>query len=430
MSTSTSMQISHSDYMRAPANFEHFVALLGKGANAYVQSVIIAVSTSDELMKCTNNSIQRAALRAASLGLSCDPALKQAWLIPFPRKVKATKDVPEHWIQEAQFLPHYRGFHTLAMRTNKYYIINVGPVYEGQHVLENPLTGLHVVIQNGMATVPETYNRAYAIPHEYADWSDVTVRRDHNQMTIGWMAYFETRQGFKKSVYMSCEEIEEHARIYVKGYLDEQGKIKPPNWRDPTKRPIMEMKTVFRQLMGWADLSGRENQLLVEALAIESHSGEDIAEGATEALHETEWKNACALADKNHIPYDANIKGLSDADLRSRIDQLLVIVGDIEAQAKAGEEPQTEAGSASKPAPAVPASVKKPAQIPKERTQDVQIDPLSPEALKYASSKWGDTTAQASKQIKDNMLRLGPASKFKNPMPKQTFKDTVEGFGK
>jgi recombinational DNA repair protein RecT len=425
-----------SKFMHEPEAIERFTDILGseKTAQAYVESVLILVAGDENLQACTPMSIYIAAKRAASLGLSCDKSLKQAWLIPYPRKIKATKDQPEHWIQEAQFQPHYKGLHTLAVRTNKYYIINVGPVYEGQRVLENQITGLHVVIQDGIATVPEAYNRAYAIPSQYAEWRDVTVRRDHDQNTIGWLAYFETRQGFKKSVYMSCEEIEQFARIHVKGYLDDQGKVKNPNWRDPNKRPVMEMKTVFRQLMGWADLSGKENQLLAEALKIDGNpDSDDTVDGETtniKTLVEVEWGTVCTQADKLGIPYDANIKGLSDADLKERIDQLSIVVNDVKAQAQAGEEPQTEDKPKSAPAPTVPAPTKKPAQKPTESPQDVQIDPLSQEALKFACAKWGCTTAQASKQIKDNMLRLGPGSKFKNPMPKQAFKDAVEGFGK
>ena len=275
-------------YMKDPQNLAQFEDLLGKDAQSYVQSVLIAVYASEDLMKCTPNSIQHAALRAASLGLSCDPALKQAWIIAYNRNLAKRNETPR-WVKEAQFQPHYKGLHTLAMRTNKYYIINVGPVYDGQRVLENQLTGLHVVIQpDGLATEPEVYSRAYAIPSQYAEWRDVTVRRDHDQKTSGWLAYFETRQGFKKSVYMSCDEIEQFARIHVKDYMDEQGKIKNPNWRDPNKRPIMEMKTVFRQLMNWADLSGKENRLLAEALKADATPETIDAESA-------DWTPADAL---------------------------------------------------------------------------------------------------------------------------------------
>jgi recombination protein RecT len=279
--TEQTKAITVSDYMRQPANLSRFEELLGRDALPYVQSVLIAVSASPDLMACQPNSIMRAALRSASLGLSLDPALKQAWLVPYPRKVKATKDTPEHWVKEAQFQPHYKGLYTLAVRTGKYRIINVGPIYDSQQVLENPQTGLHVVVEeNGLVAEPEVTNSAYSITSQYSGWRNVTKRRDGGKKVIGWMAYFETLRGTKKSVYMSLAEIDEHARAHVKGYDTN------PNWNDAGKRPTMEMKTVFRQLMGWADLSGTENLKLAEALKADAGESEpdteeqgDIVEG-------------------------------------------------------------------------------------------------------------------------------------------------------
>src|SRR3990172_9087649 len=220
---------SISEYLRQPENLARFTDLLGTEGKSYVQSVIIAVSSNDQLMTCTPRSVMRAALRAASLELSCDPALKQAWLISYNRKVK-NKNGEETWVKEAQFQPHYMGLHTLAMRTNKYLIINVAPIYEGEKVYENTTTGLHdVEYDTGIVGQPASYNLAYR--------RDVTVRRSQNKKVIGWLGYFETRKGFKKSVYMSCEEISEWAQEYSKGYED-----KNSPWQDPKKRPTMEMK--------------------------------------------------------------------------------------------------------------------------------------------------------------------------------------------
>jgi len=274
MTTPTTV-ITVSDYFRKPEHLARFEALrLPEGADRYIQSALIAISASPDLMACTAQSLYRATLRSASLGLSLDPALKQAWLVPYNRKVKATKDTPEHWVKDAQFQPHYKGLYTLAVRTGKYRIINVGPIYEGQQVLENVMTGLHVVVEdNGLAHEPEIANPAYAIRGDYSEFRNVTKRRDQGKKTIGWMAYFETTRGTKKSVYMSLEEIDEYAKAHVKDY------DRNPNWNDAAKRPTMEMKTVFRQLMGWADLSGTENLKLAEALKADSTDPDVIDAG-------------------------------------------------------------------------------------------------------------------------------------------------------
>lgn len=248
MNTTTAITLS--EYVHSPAELARFEDVLGKDAKSYIQSVLIAVSSSEDLMKCSHASIVRSALRAASLGLSCDPALKQAWIVPYNKKTKVNgQDI---WVKEAQFQPHYKGLYTLAMRTGKYWQINVAPIYEGQRVMENPLTGLHAVQDGGILALPDSYNPAYSV--------DVTVRRKADKKVIGWIGYFKTKKGFEKSVYMSIGEIDDHARQYVRDYE------KNPNWNDAAKRPVMEMKTVLRQLLSWADLSGTENQQLTEAL--------------------------------------------------------------------------------------------------------------------------------------------------------------------
>jgi len=252
-------------YIRTPETLERFTDLLGANSRAYIQSVIIAAGSTDDLMKCTPQSIVRSALRAASLGLSCDPALKQAWLVPYNKNI-GTRDNPQ-WVKEAQFQPHYKGLHTLAMRTGKYVIINVSPVYKGQRVMEDPLTGLHAVQDGNAFGQPAAYNSAYTI--------DVTLRRSKENERIGWLGYFKTIKGFQKSVWMSSIEIDDHARKYVKDYE------KNPNWNDNEKRAVMEMKTVLKQLLSWADLSGVENLKLAEALKADT---EEPIEGVVDDL--------------------------------------------------------------------------------------------------------------------------------------------------
>ncbi len=246
------------DYMRSPETVKRFTDALGSEllANQYIQSVLILVAGDEKLAACTPMSIQKSALRAASLGLSCDPATKQAWIIPYNKKVKTAQG--EKWVKEAQFQPHYLGLYQLAMRTGKYWVINVSPVYDGQRVMENPLTGLHTVVEsNGFMGEPKAYNPAYV---------DVTTRRTKDLKVIGWIAYFKAKKGNEKSVYMSLAEIEDHAQKYVKEYEKNQ------NWHDADKRKTMEMKTVLRKLLAWADLSGSENAKLAEALQAETEA--------------------------------------------------------------------------------------------------------------------------------------------------------------
>ena len=62
---------------------QRFINLLGEaGGRSYVESVVIAVSNNQALQRCSPKSIFISAMRAASLKLSVDPALRQAHLVP------------------------------------------------------------------------------------------------------------------------------------------------------------------------------------------------------------------------------------------------------------------------------------------------------------------------------------------------------------
>lgn len=255
------------DFLRQPEIMAQFTELLGPSGKSYVQSVIIAASENAGLMECTPRSIFRAALRAASLELSCDPSARQAYLIPRNAKVKAVivngKVVePERWEKRAVFQPHYHGLYNLAMRTNRYWVINVSPIYEGSEVYENPMTGLHVVVDDASGLM--LANPALAGLRKVSDKGDRKI--------IGWMGYYKTVkvrgvEGSEKSVYMSVKDIEKHAAEYSDNYdPKKESSMWNPNHKN---RRVMEMKTVLRALLAWADLTGKENEKLKAALAVD-----------------------------------------------------------------------------------------------------------------------------------------------------------------
>lgn len=252
-----------SNFLRQPENVEQFTQIMGHAGKSYVQSVIIAVANNEQLMACTPPSIMRSALRAASLELSCDPSLRQAYLIPRNRKVKGTNGKPDTWVKEAQFQPHYNGLYTLAMRTGKYWVINVSPVYEGSEVYEDMLTGLHtVVLENGLMTGNEQVARLRKVSDK------------NGKKVIGWLGYFKTKKGSEKSAYMTVEEIEEHAAKFSDSYQSGSSL-----WKNQEHRPIMQMKTVLIALLKWADMSGTENSILRQAMQADTEDeGQEHAE--------------------------------------------------------------------------------------------------------------------------------------------------------
>ncbi len=258
-------------FMRRPDTLEKFVTILGKEANSFVSSALILINSDAKLQECTTMSLYKSVLRAASLELSLDTSLRQGYIVPRGKKIKAyTKPdgtkVSEHWVQEANFQPHYNGIRNLAERTGRYKVINTSPIYEGQRIRLDQLTGLHYIVLGDTFTLPEQANRL-----TIANTIDVTDGKPQ-QKVIGYLAYYKTHQGVERTVYMTIKEIHEHAQKWAKeNYNSEYG-----SWKDPKKLPYMEMKTVFLQLTKTMDLSGKESAKLRKAIEIEE--GDDFGD--------------------------------------------------------------------------------------------------------------------------------------------------------
>lgn len=259
-------------FMRKPETLEKFIPILGQGANAFISSALILINSDPKLQACTTMSLYKSILRAASLELSLDTAARQGYIVPRGKKVKSyTKSdgtvVPEHYVQEANFQPHYNGVRNMAERTGRYKVINVSPIYEGQRIRLDQLTGLHYIYLGGESFgMPEQSSRL-----NVANTLDVTNGRP-TEKVIGYLGYYKTFQGIERTVYMTIKEIHEHAQKWAKeNYASEWG-----SWKDPKKLPYMEMKTVFLQLTKTMDLSGKESAKLRKALEIED--GDDFSD--------------------------------------------------------------------------------------------------------------------------------------------------------
>lgn len=264
------------NYIMSEEVRERFTDMMGRNGVYYLNQVLIVVSASPKLQECSLKSIFISAMRAASLRLSVDPSQGQAWIIPY-------KGI-------ATFQIGYRGIYELAMRTNQYRYINVAPVYEGEIVEEDRMTGIH----------------------------SIAGKRTGGKV-IGWMLYFELLNGYKKTYYMTVEEIEEHAKRYSQSYSDDRSK-----WHDPRERPKMEKKTVLSNgLRKW----GRFNQNDIDALnEIEESTpwnGDIPDEGdVTPPVNKQAGKTVDQLAGElgfdagKSAPKPAPVEPISTADLR------------------------------------------------------------------------------------------------------------------
>lgn len=196
---------------------KRFVNLLGdREGRAYVESVVIAVSNSDNLQQCSPKSIMISAMRAASLKLSVDPIMKQAHLVPMGK--------------EATLIVDYHGLVQLSVNTNYYEIApNVFEVYEGEIVKMERFSGR------------------------------VTIEGERTGNTvIGWCGYFKAKNGTERWLYMTNEECDAHGKKYSKAYSSPRS-----GWN--TDREKMRRKTVLRLLVSrWGNFSPVVTNILMQ----------------------------------------------------------------------------------------------------------------------------------------------------------------------
>ncbi len=204
-------------FVKSPAVMNSIEGTLGSAAKAktFVASIISAVSTNTQLANCDNTSIVSAALLGESLKLSPSPQLGQYYMVPFKDKNKG--DV-------ATFILGWKGYYQLAMRSGAYKKLHAIEVKEGELVKYDPI------------------NEEY----EFKTIDNPAERK--KAKTVGYYAFFETVNGFKKSMYWTIEEMEAHALQYSKGYAsDKKNGWKYTYWSKDFDG--MALKTMFRQLI-------------------------------------------------------------------------------------------------------------------------------------------------------------------------------------
>ncbi|MFA5234151.1 MAG: recombinase RecT [Sulfurimonas sp.] len=185
-----------------------FQEMLGKKAQGFITSVLQIVSSSELLVNAEPSSVYNAAAIAATLDLPLNNALGMAYIIPFNQKQKdgSYKTV-------AQFQLGYKSYIQLAQRSGLFKTISASPIYEGQLIESNPLTGYKFDF---------TQNKSDKI--------------------IGYAAYFELLNGFQKTLYMTLEELKKHGKKFSQTYKKNFGL-----WE--TDFEAMAIKTVIKLLL-------------------------------------------------------------------------------------------------------------------------------------------------------------------------------------
>lgn len=185
--------------------------IMGKKAAPFMAS-IVNVSNLPSLKDSDPNSIISSAIVAATLDLPIDQNLGFAYIVPYNTKEG----------KKAQFQMGYRGYIQLAMRTGQYKTINAIEIYKGEMKRVNRLTG----------------------EIEFNDDEDL-IDRD---TVVGYMAYFKLLNGFEKTLYMTKEEMERHAKKYSQSYSSQKKWVVDSSlWS--TDFDGMAIKTVIKRLL-------------------------------------------------------------------------------------------------------------------------------------------------------------------------------------
>ena len=191
------------------------VGTLGDAARTktFTSSLISAVSTNPALQECEGMSIISAALLGESLNLSPSPQLGHYYMVPF-------KD-NKNGITKATFQLGWKGYYQLALRSGQYKNIDAVAIKEGELDHYDPITG-----EIKITAISDPLEREKA-------------------RTVGYYAYFELINGFRKAIYWPKEKMEAHALKYSKGYAAKKGYT---FWEKDFDG--MALKTMYRQLIG------------------------------------------------------------------------------------------------------------------------------------------------------------------------------------
>lgn len=189
---------------------EHF-----KNNTAAVISSAISIWKDNALLqKCSDNSILSALAQAGAFNLPITPSLGQAFIVPYKKYDKETKTET----YEAQFQLGWKGYMQLALRTGQYVKIHAGKVCEGEFRGFNPITG------------------------------EPQIGQKISNEVVGYVAYMKLKNGFEKTIFMSIDDMREHAEKYSQSYsYDKRNGKKSSPWT--TSFDAMACKTVLKSLL-------------------------------------------------------------------------------------------------------------------------------------------------------------------------------------
>lgn len=175
------------DYIKLDVIQESAERALGDGGRQFLTSILSLANSNPAIMACEPRSVYAACLTAAALNLPINQNLGFAYIIPYKNKNTRTT--------EAQFQMGYKGFIQLAQRSGEFRSIGANVVYESQLTSFDNFSGEPIF--------------------------DFNI--EHNNKTIGYMAYFQLKNGFRKAAYMPTDKVKQHAKKYSQSFKSGYG---------------------------------------------------------------------------------------------------------------------------------------------------------------------------------------------------------------
>ena len=154
-------------------------------ARRFVASISSAVAVNPALQECDAGTVLTAALLGESLNLSPSPQLGQYYMVPYNDKKRG---------KVAQFQIGYKGYIQLAERSGQYLDLDAFPVVEGEYKGRDRFTRRPIL-----------------------EFLEDDGERE-NRPVVGYYAYFELTNGFRKVLYWSREKMLAHADRYSQAF--------------------------------------------------------------------------------------------------------------------------------------------------------------------------------------------------------------------
>lgn len=242
------------NYFTADVVKSRFQEIMGKKAQGFVASVLQVVSQNDALQKVDPATIYQSAMMAATLDLPINQNLGFAYIIGYGNK--------------ATFQMGYKGYIQLAQRSGLFKTIAAAPIFEGQLIEQNPLTGFIF---------------------------DFTKKS--SEKIIGYAAYFELLNGFSKTLFMTEKELNDHGTRFSQTFKKGFGL-----WKDDFNS--LAIKTVLKLLLSkFAPLS-IEMQRAVLADQSVIHDAETLEVDYVD--NSQDFKTGAAETEMNSLIYQIN----------------------------------------------------------------------------------------------------------------------------